>query len=150
MEELKSRIVSLNLAKNNYAAQKMKGESVNDKDLISSLIYVIAECRRVASDIGISDDGKINREEPSVAIFTHLNQNVNDLKKQIVMLTNSSPDELKSLMREQNDARHIAEDKEKREKVKGKDEKTRQNEMREHLRETLLSREKKNDETISQ
>jgi hypothetical protein len=151
MEELKSRIVALNLAKNNYAAKKMKGEytEIDNKDLISTLIYVIAECRRVASDIGISDDGKINREEPSIAIFTCLNQNVNDLKKQIVMLTNSSPDELKALMREQNDARHIAEDKEKKERVKGKDEKARQTDMRDHLRETLLAREKKDDTSSS-
>jgi len=145
MEELKSRIVSLNLAKNNYAAKKMKGETneSDNKDLVSSLIYVIAECRRVASDIGISDDGKINRSEPSITIFTHLNQNVNDLKKQIVMLTSSSPEDLKLLMREQNDVRHLAEDKEKKERVKGKDEKARQNEIRDHLREKLIAQEKK-------
>ncbi|MDD4930672.1 MAG: hypothetical protein PHG66_00765 [Candidatus Colwellbacteria bacterium] len=151
MEELKSRIVALNLAKNNYAAKKLKGDTTesDNKDLISTLIYVIAECRRVASDIGISDDGKINREEPSIAIFTHLNQNVNDLKKQIVMLTNSSHEELKALMREQNDARHIAEDKEKKEKMKGKSEIGRQSDMRDHLRETLLAREKKGDSSSS-
>ena len=142
MEELKSRIVALNLAKNNYAAKKLKGDTTDtdNKDLISTLIYVIAECRRVASDIGISDDGKINREVSSIDIFTHLNQNVNDLKKQVVMLTSSSTNELKEMMREQNDARHIAEDKKK--KTGGKDENSRQNDIRDRLRETLLSREK--------
>lgn len=144
MEELKSRIVALNLAKNNYAAKKIRGEinESDNKDLISTLIYSIAECRKIAGDIGISDDGKINRDEPSIEIFKHLNQNVNDLKKQIVMLTNASQDELKEIMKEQHDIYHL-EEKGKKEKSKGKDEKARQNEMRNHLRETLLNKENK-------
>jgi hypothetical protein len=147
MEELKSRIVSLNLTKNNYATKKMKGESTesDDKDLISSLIYVIAECRRVANDLGVGGDGMITREDLEMTIFTHLNRNVKDLKTQIVTLTQSSPDSLRALMRQQKDERHLAEDKEKSERVKGKDEKSRQIEMRDHLRSSLLAKEKKKD-----
>ena len=146
MEELKSRIVSLNLVKNNYANKKMKGDFTESdtKNLISNLIDTISECRRVSSDIGISDDGKINRKESSIEIFTLLNQNVNDLKKQIVMLTTNSPEKLKSILRQEVD-KHFIEEKESKEKErKGRDEKTRQNEMRDHLRETLISREKDN------
>lgn len=152
MEELKTRIVALNLAKNNYAAKKIKGDTsgTDDKDLISSLIYVIAECRRVASDIGISDDGKINRDEPSIEIFKHLNQNVNDLKKQVVMLTQATQEDLKNMMKEQSDKRHVSDRNEQQEeRSKGKDEKTRQNEMRDRLRETLLAREKEKETMTS-
>ena len=141
MEELKTRIVALNLAKNNYAAKKMKGDAsgTDDKDLISSLIYVIAECRRVASDIGISDDGKINRDEPSITIFKLLNQNVNDLKKQVVMLTESTQSELKEITRGHHDQFYLDE-KEKREQTKVNDEKNRQIEIRDRLREKLASK----------
>lgn len=141
MEELKSRILSLNLEKNNYASKKIKGEisESDNKNLISSLIYVIADCRRVASDIGISDDGKINREEPSISIFVHLNKSVNELKKQILTLTNATQQELKEIMKEQSDHRHIENNKKEK---KGKDEKSRQNEMRDRLRENLLSKNK--------
>lgn len=141
MEELKSRIIELNLIKDNYAKKKIKGETTNidNKDIISSLIYVISECRKVASDVGISDDGKINNfESPSkdqIEIFKHLNESVKNLKTQIVMLTNSSPESLRLLMKDQSDKNHIEI---KNEKIKLKnDEKTRQQEMREKLREKL-------------
>lgn len=141
MEELKSRIIELNLIKDNYANKKIKGETTNtdNKDIISSLIYVISECRKVARGVGISDDGKINNSEsPSkeqIEIFKHLNESVKNLKTQIVMLTNSSPESLRLLMRNQSDKNHIEI---KNEKIKLKnDEKTRQQEMREKLREKL-------------
>lgn len=143
MEELKSRIVELNLIKDNYAKKKIKGETTDadNKDIISSLIYVIAECRKVADNIGISDNGNINNssEELSIKesfeIFKHLNESVKNLKTQIVMLTNSSPESLRCLMKNQSDKNHIEI---KNEKIKLKnDEKTRQQEMREKLREKL-------------
>jgi hypothetical protein len=143
MEELKSRIVSLNTAKNNYACKKLKGEEVNDKELISSLIYVISECRRVGSDIGISDDGKINREDPAIEIFRHLNQNVKDLKDQIISITKSSPSELKEIIRNERDKNSTLNTQNEKEPTnqtttsRGKDEKSRQKEMREHLRNKL-------------
>jgi hypothetical protein len=143
MEELKSRIVSLNTAKNNYACKKLKGEEVNDKELISSLIYVISECRRVGSDIGISDDGKINREDPAIEIFRHLNQNVKDLKDQIISITKSSPSELKEIIRNERDKNSTLNTQNEKEPInqtttsRGKDEKSRQKEMREHLRNKL-------------
>jgi len=142
MEELKSRIVSLNTAKNNYASKKLKGEEVNDKELISSLIYVISECRRVGSDLGISDDGKINREDPSIEIFRHLNQNVKDLKDQIISITKSSPSELKEIIRNERDKNSTFKNPNEKDHPTqtmsgGKDEKSRQNDMREHLRHKL-------------
>jgi len=140
MEELKSRIVDLNVAKNNYATKKMKGSTIDadDKELVSSLIYVIAECRRVASDLGVSDDGKINRDEPGIEIFKILNENVKELKDQIVMLTKSTSEELKKVIRDQADKQHVEEtEKIVKGKPRGKDEKVRQAEIRDRLRNTL-------------
>lgn len=109
LDEVKSRIVGLNLAKNNYVTNKLKN-NLNDndeKDLIASLIYVIAEIRRLASDLGISDDGKINLESPHLENFNHLNESVKNLKTQILFLTKASIEEIKGEMAKQKDAIHL-------------------------------------------
>lgn len=101
LNELKSRIVALNISKNDYASKKMKNDvsETDEKNLISTLIYVVAELRRCATDIGISDDGKINVElTQEIEQFNILNENVKDLKKQILFLTKSSPEEIKQEM----------------------------------------------------
>lgn len=142
-DELKSRIVALNLSKNNYATKKLKNDvdETDEKDLISTLIYVIAELRRCASDIGISDDGKINREVDNIDTFNALNQSVKNLKTQILFLTRASVDELKAEMSKQSDQQYTAmkelATKEKQEKVEGKNETSRRDETRDRLRKHL-------------
>ena len=82
LNELKSRIVALNISKNDYASKKMKNDvsETDEKNLISTLIYVVAELRRCATDIGISDDGKINVElTQEIEQYNILNENVKDL-----------------------------------------------------------------------
>lgn len=109
LEEVKSRIVGLNLAKNNYVTNKLKN-NLNDndeKDLIASLIYVIAEIRRLASDLGVSDDGKINIQNQYVENFNHLNESVKNLKTQILFLTKASIQEIKGEMAKQKDALYL-------------------------------------------
>jgi hypothetical protein len=109
LEEVKSRIVGLNLSKNSYVVNKIKN-NLNDsdeKDLIASLIYVIAEIRRLALELGISDDGKINLESPYLGDFNHLNESVKNLKTQILFLTKASIEEIKNEMAKQKDAIHL-------------------------------------------
>ena len=96
-DELKTKIISLNKDKNAYAEKKLKGD-VNEKDereMISTLIYMIAELRKIATDIGISEDGKMNEKHPDLEIFLHLNQDIKSLKSQILYLINSHTDILK-------------------------------------------------------
>jgi mannitol-specific phosphotransferase system IIBC component len=134
MEELKTRIVSLNQSKNDYANKKIKGEhnQKDEKELLTGITYLIAECRRVACDLGISDDGKINRpNEADLDIFKVLNESVNNLKKQIVMLLDSSPDQLKTIMRESMDKQHLLVNKSRVD--------ARLNEMKNRLKEKLIT-----------
>ena len=110
LDELKSRIIALNSSKNTYATKKMKNDTTDtdEKDLVSSLIYVVAELRRCANDMGISDDGKINTEiNQQVENFNHLNESVKNLKSQILFLVKSSPEEIKAEMSRQNDIQHV-------------------------------------------
>lgn len=110
LDEVKARIISLNLEKNSYVTNKLKNNLNNsdEKDLIASLIYVVAEIRRLASDLGISDDGKINLQSPHLENFNYLNESVKNLKTQILYLIKASTDEIKSEMAKQKDAIHLA------------------------------------------
>ena len=141
LEELKSRILSLNVSKNDYATKKMKKDTTDtdEKDLISSLIYVVAELRRCASDLGISDDGKINRQiSQDIEIFNVLNESVKNVKTQIIFLTKSTPEEIKNEMNRQNDI-HQVEKKEESDKTRtvGKNGAVRLEETRNRLRQNL-------------
>ncbi len=96
IEELKSRIISLNEAKNIFAEKKLKNElkEGEEKELISNLIYVISELRQYAHEIGISHEGKVDDENELITEFKYINEGVNNLKSQILMLVNSSIEEL--------------------------------------------------------
>lgn len=97
LNNLKNRIIELNNLKNNYATKKLKNDinERDEKDLVSTLIYIIAEIKKYASEIGIDNNGKITKECPELNDFNHINESVKNLKKQILFLINSSVKEIR-------------------------------------------------------
>lgn len=115
LDELKSRIVSLNIEKNEYATKKVKGElsETDEKNLVSSLIYVISELKQCAKDCGISDDGKFIERTKEIEDLNHLNESVKNLKSQILFLVNSSVKDIKKEMNIQSDTHKVQQQNEK-------------------------------------
>lgn len=139
--ELKSRIVALNISKNDYANRKLKNDVTDSdtKDMISSLIYIIAELRRCASDIGISDDGKINREVSEIEEFKKINDDVKELKRQVIFLTEKSVEEIKEEKNRQKDEhqKQVKKEAEKKEENNVKTATSRRDEQRARLQQQL-------------
>lgn len=138
-DDIVSKIVSLNKCKNSYAEKKLKGDADenDEKDMISSLIYLIAELRKTASEIGISEDGKLNSSHPELEKFMSLNENVKNLKSQILLLINSSTKQLKEEMLKQSDKYHSFKTEEDRKKSNSNTELSRRQEVIERLRNKL-------------
>ena len=106
LDKLASQIVSLNIVKDNYALKKIKKEhkETEEREMIASLIEIIALLREIAFQLGISDDGKINRtDETYLEAFKQLNNNVNLLKSNIRYIIDTSSDDLKIRAREETD-----------------------------------------------
>lgn len=135
--EIKSRIVELNNHKNSFAKKKMDSDvgEKDEKELISSLIYLISELRKCASELGISDDGKKDGVIPNE--FLYLNDGVKNLKTQIIFLTRSSPDMIKEEMNKQNDTQRLDKKHKKEIENKNNDSTTRLDETRERLKQKL-------------
>lgn len=134
IDELKSRIIALNHTKNTYATKRLNDDASESdkKDLISSLIYVIAELRRCGSDMGLSDDGKINRVDVNMDEFNVLNDSVKNLKTQILFLVESSVSDIREEISKQKDTQHI-----KNKEETSKNESGRCNDVKRRLQEKL-------------
>lgn len=125
VEDLSRRIIHLNECKNKYAFQKMKGERIlkeDENEMISNLIYLIAEIRKLASE-KIEEQSLLNQ-------MVKINDDIKELKKQILFLLNSSPSEIKH---EANVSNNVSP------KVKNNDEKERTDEIKNRLKQKLTN-----------
>lgn len=138
-DTITSKIISLNKCKNNYAEKKLKGDVKEDdeKDMISTLIYVIAELRKIATDIGISDEGKTNTQHSELDTFIALNDNIKNLKTQILFLINSSQQQLKEEMMKKSDKYQSHKTEEVRKNANPNTELSRRQDIIERLRRKL-------------
>jgi hypothetical protein len=105
LTDLKSRVVELNKQKNSFVNKKIKlEESDEDKnDIITSLVYVIAEIRKKAHELGVDDSGKITEGSVIPPDFVQLNEDIKGLKTQVMFLVNSSVSDIKAEMTKQKE-----------------------------------------------
>lgn len=105
IEELKNKILTLNKNKNSYVQKKLnnKHSESDEKELISSLIYIVAEVRNIATKIGVSEDGKVNKFFPNMQEFIYINDSVKNLKSQIMFLTKATISDIKQEMTKQRE-----------------------------------------------
>lgn len=121
IDMLKNKIISFNEDKNRFVVKKLNGEitkgSNEERSLISSLMYIIAEVRKLAISLGIKETGEITVENVNVEKFKYINEATNNLKKQIMHIVSVTPEELKDEINKKK------ENEDEKNKKNGKDEK---------------------------
>jgi hypothetical protein len=105
IEDLKKRVINLNELKDSYVVKKLESEDGenDEKELVTSLVYVIADLRSVANNLGISSDGKFSVVTEEIKEFNFINEGVRNLKTQIQFLTKASVSEILNEMKIQKD-----------------------------------------------
>jgi hypothetical protein len=93
LEYIREKTVDIDRMKNEFARLKINGENSESlsRDISTGLIYVIAELRKVAGELGVGDDGKIPAGVTLPKLFVGLNGDIKELKREVLWLLNATP-----------------------------------------------------------
>lgn len=147
LTELEKRIELLNSKKNTYTQDKINNtvDPKSEKDMIAELIYCITDIRRVGEYIlTLSTEERAEKKEYIQGI-KKLNEDIKDLKSQILLLVNNSKEEIIKIGKElksgkkelKSDKKELEEKKETKDVLSPQE---RVNTLRAKLRDRLKAR----------